>query len=170
MRLKPGDEIYSIKVRMPEPFHRVAGFIAPTARRRCPKPESWIRSGRPGSGNDVAAAKGNDDMSNPLWRSLLYTPAHLPKFAGKAAGGAADVVILDLEDAVPPEGKEAARQKLTESAALLRGRGPDQRVERDARRTDRAPAVGQASVDTAIAIPGPAEMQPRLSSRAITET
>lgn len=29
-RLQPGDQIASIKVRMPEPFHRVAGFFVPT--------------------------------------------------------------------------------------------------------------------------------------------
>lgn len=29
-RLAPGDELATVKVRMPEPFHRVAGYIVPT--------------------------------------------------------------------------------------------------------------------------------------------
>lgn len=42
-------------------------------------------------------------------RSVLYLPASNPRAIEKAAGLAADVVILDLEDAVAPERKEEAR-------------------------------------------------------------
>ncbi|MGC1440408.1 MAG: aldolase/citrate lyase family protein, partial [Burkholderiaceae bacterium] len=46
----------------------------------------------------------------PRWRSLLYVPANNPKFVAKAGQRGADGVILDLEDGVPPDGKEVARQ------------------------------------------------------------
>lgn len=42
-------------------------------------------------------------------RSALYMPASNAKLLAKARGVAADVVILDLEDAVAPEAKEEAR-------------------------------------------------------------
>jgi citrate lyase subunit beta/citryl-CoA lyase len=58
-----------------------------------------------------------------LWRSLLYTPGHQPALAAKAARSAADVVILDLEDAVPPDAKGLARSLIADSAAVLRAAG-----------------------------------------------
>ncbi len=42
-------------------------------------------------------------------RSLLFTPANRPAAFEKALGVGADCVCLDLEDAVPPDGKAAAR-------------------------------------------------------------
>ncbi|MBY6057990.1 HpcH/HpaI aldolase/citrate lyase family protein [Leisingera daeponensis] len=56
-------------------------------------------------------------------RSLLYIPGHVEANVGKAAATAADVVILDLEDAVPPAGKDQARQMLPAAAACLHDRG-----------------------------------------------
>jgi len=44
-----------------------------------------------------------------LSRTLLFVPAHVEKMRDKALGIAVDAVILDLEDAVPPGQKEAAR-------------------------------------------------------------
>jgi len=44
-----------------------------------------------------------------LYRSLLFLPASNPRAIEKARGLAADMVILDLEDAVKPEDKESAR-------------------------------------------------------------
>lgn len=43
-------------------------------------------------------------------RSLLFLPASNPRAIAKARESGADLVILDLEDAVKPEDKEAARQ------------------------------------------------------------
>jgi citrate lyase subunit beta / citryl-CoA lyase len=43
-------------------------------------------------------------------RSWLYVPGSRPELFGKALGGAADAVVVDLEDAVPPERKAAARE------------------------------------------------------------
>jgi citrate lyase subunit beta / citryl-CoA lyase len=45
-------------------------------------------------------------------RSQLYVPANNPRMILKAAGLDADSVILDLEDAVPPAEKAAARESL----------------------------------------------------------
>jgi len=42
-------------------------------------------------------------------RSLLFVPADSPGKLGKALGCGADALILDLEDSVAPERKEAAR-------------------------------------------------------------
>lgn len=47
-----------------------------------------------------------------VWRSLLYVPAHQEKHVGSARVREADAVILDLEDAVPPELKATARAAL----------------------------------------------------------
>ncbi len=50
-------------------------------------------------------------------RSLLFLPASNPRAIGKARGLAADMVVLDLEDAVKPEDKRAARAAAVEAAA-----------------------------------------------------
>jgi citrate lyase subunit beta / citryl-CoA lyase len=44
-----------------------------------------------------------------MHRSYLFAPGHNPKLVGKVFTAGADAVILDLEDAVPPEQKPAAR-------------------------------------------------------------
>jgi citrate lyase subunit beta / citryl-CoA lyase len=49
-------------------------------------------------------------MTVRLRRSELSTPASSPKMIEKAMGTAADMVFLDLEDAVAPSQKEAARK------------------------------------------------------------
>ena len=41
----------------------------------------------------------------PVWRSLLYVPVNVEKFIDKAHTRGADVIQLDLEDAVPPAEK-----------------------------------------------------------------
>ncbi|AOB33126.1 malyl-CoA lyase [Bordetella sp. H567] len=46
-----------------------------------------------------------------LQRSELAVPATNPRFFAKAAASAADVVFLDLEDAVAPAAKDAARAR-----------------------------------------------------------
>ena len=55
-----------------------------------------------------------------LPRSFLYVPATRPELFVKAAAGPADAVVLDLEDAVPPDGKPAAREAVRD---WLTGRG-----------------------------------------------
>lgn len=53
-------------------------------------------------------------MSTPAERvalagTALFVPGHRPHLFDKAAGAGADVVVLDLEDAVPPAAKNDAR-------------------------------------------------------------
>ncbi|HVH49641.1 MAG TPA: CoA ester lyase [Sphingomicrobium sp.] len=50
-------------------------------------------------------------------RSVLFLPASNPRAIDKARGTAADLVVLDLEDAVKPEDKDAARMAAVESVA-----------------------------------------------------
>jgi citrate lyase subunit beta/citryl-CoA lyase len=52
-----------------------------------------------------------------LCRSLLFLPASNPRAIEKARGLAADMVVLDLEDAVKPEDKDRARSAAVEAAA-----------------------------------------------------
>ena len=52
-------------------------------------------------------------------RSLLYVPAHAPRFVGRAHERGADAIILDLEDAVPPAHKGAARAALAEAVPAV---------------------------------------------------
>ncbi len=51
-------------------------------------------------------------------RSLLFLPASNPSAIGHARASDADLVILDLEDAVRPEDKDMARAAAVEAAAL----------------------------------------------------
>ncbi|HEY8417137.1 MAG TPA: CoA ester lyase [Limnochordales bacterium] len=71
-------------------------------------------------GRQAAVEKGL-----PVWRSLLYVPAHVERFVEKAHTRGADAVILDLEDSVPPAEKEAARQRAAEAVRELAGHGVD---------------------------------------------
>ena len=48
-------------------------------------------------------------------RSMLYLPGSKPRALEKARGLAADALILDLEDAVPPAEKDAARDIVAEA-------------------------------------------------------
>ena len=52
-----------------------------------------------------------------LCRSLLFLPASNPRAIEKARGLAADMIFLDLEDAVKPEEKESARAAAVAAAA-----------------------------------------------------
>jgi citrate lyase subunit beta/citryl-CoA lyase len=47
-------------------------------------------------------------------RSYLFVPGDRPDRFDKALASGADAVIVDLEDAVPPEGKDAARARVAE--------------------------------------------------------
>lgn len=55
-------------------------------------------------------------------RSLLFVPASRPRMVEKAAGLSADLVILDLEDAVRDEDKPAARAGLCAAIDRFDGR------------------------------------------------
>lgn len=96
-------------------------------------------------------------------RSLLYVPAHSERFIAKAHERGADAIILDLEDAVPPEAKDAARTGLKESVAAVRRGGAKVFVRINAEedmRQDDAVAACRAGAD-GLYVPkvrGPAEL------------
>jgi citrate lyase subunit beta/citryl-CoA lyase len=54
-------------------------------------------------------------------RSWLYVPAHRTDLVAKALDGSADAVVLDLEDAVPPQAKDAARAAAVTALQAPRG-------------------------------------------------
>jgi citrate lyase subunit beta/citryl-CoA lyase len=53
------------------------------------------------------------------WRSALFGPANNPALVPKLPRSGPDVVILDLEDAVPPAEKPAARAHMVDGVAAL---------------------------------------------------
>jgi citrate lyase subunit beta/citryl-CoA lyase len=61
-------------------------------------------------------------MTAEIARSYLYVPGNRPDRFDKACAAGADVVIVDLEDAVPPAEKDSAR------AALASWLSPDKAV------------------------------------------
>src|SRR4029079_16372194 len=62
-------------------------------------------------------AEGKSDMSAALFgvRSLLFLPASNPRAIARARESAADLVVLDLEDAVKAADKAAARGAAVEA-------------------------------------------------------
>lgn len=52
----------------------------------------------------------------------LFVPADRPERFAKAAASGAGCVFIDLEDAVAPDAKAAARDRLAEGLAALRDR------------------------------------------------
>ena len=56
-------------------------------------------------------------------RSLLYVPASSERFIARAHERGADAIILDLEDAVVPAEKAAARARLATATPSVTQRG-----------------------------------------------
>ncbi len=82
----------------------------------------------------------------PTWRSLLYVPATQPRFVEKAHTRGADAIILDLEDAVAPSEKDAARAALKTAVPTVRQGGADVCV-----RVNRPLRMAVPDIDAAIA-------------------
>ncbi|MCC6532086.1 MAG: CoA ester lyase [Burkholderiales bacterium] len=61
----------------------------------------------------------------PVWRTLLYVPVNVEKYVDKAHTRGADVIQLDLEDAVPHAEKAHARTLVQKNAARVRRAGAD---------------------------------------------
>lgn len=72
-------------------------------------------------------AKVIDSDVRPDFIAPLFVPANRPERFNKAAASGADAIILDLEDAVPPQAKEEARRSLyvgfTDRPVLVRING-----------------------------------------------
>jgi len=84
-------------------------------------------------------------------RSLLYVPVSSERFLAKAHERGADAIILDLEDAVAPAHKDAARDRLSTAVAMVSRNGAavfvrvnaePERIFRDAEAASRAGAAG----------------------------
>ena len=61
----------------------------------------------------------------PIWRSMLFIPAHIEKFVGKAHERGADACILDLEDSVALSHKAQARNAAFLAAKSIASHGVD---------------------------------------------
>lgn len=59
------------------------------------------------------------------YRAALFVPADAPRMVAKARGLDVDAIILDLEDAVAPERKGAARRACLDAAHSWPADGPD---------------------------------------------
>ncbi|NOG69291.1 CoA ester lyase [Roseicella sp. DB1501] len=82
----------------------------------------------------------------PSWRSLLYVPATRESFVAKAHSRGADAIILDLEDAVAPAEKPAARAALDRAVPMVRQGGADVCV-----RINRPLRMAALDIDAAVA-------------------
>ncbi len=84
----------------------------------------------------TAGARIPATVAGPAPATYLFVPGHRPELIAKARRSSADAVVIDLEDAVAPDQRPAARAAtavaLIEHAALVRS----------ARRRVRATAVG----------------------------
>ena len=60
----------------------------------------------------MTVAEGKNDKGVDLFaiRSVLFLPASNPRAIAKAREAGADLVVLDLEDAVKPSDKRQARE------------------------------------------------------------
>jgi citrate lyase subunit beta/citryl-CoA lyase len=66
----------------------------------------------------MSAAEAKSDMDLFSVRSILFLPASNPRAIAKAREAGSDLVVLDLEDAVKPEDKAAARVAAIEALAV----------------------------------------------------
>jgi citrate lyase subunit beta/citryl-CoA lyase len=88
---------------------------------------------------------------------MLFVPATARNFVAKAHLRGADVIILDLEDSVPPGGKDAARQALADAARQVGQSGAEVCV-----RINRALDLAVADIRAAVAAGATALMLPKL--------
>ena len=88
---------------------------------------------------------GQPRAAVPDWRSILFVPADKPRFIDKAHQRGADAIQLDLEDAVAPAEKPAARAALPGAIARLAGFGVPVVV-----RINRAWREAMADLDAAV--------------------
>lgn len=58
------------------------------------------------------------------YRAILFVPAHKPEWAAKALATGADCIVVDLEDSVPADLKEASRATAHDTLCQLRAMSP----------------------------------------------
>ncbi|MFJ1584600.1 HpcH/HpaI aldolase/citrate lyase family protein [Streptomyces sp. NPDC088197] len=112
----------------------------------------------PSEDNDSAGPYGGGDRTGVAdalgrARSFLFVPGDRPERFDRALAGGADAVVVDLEDAVPPDAKEAA---LANATALL-GRATGVVIRVNDPRTHRGSAdlaaLGAAGAPVAVVVP-----------------
>lgn len=91
----------------------------------------------------IGCARMRDDL--PIWRSLLFVPAHMEKFVLGAPARSADAYILDLEDSVPIARKDAARRVVVAGAQAIARAGGTVLV-----RINADPAQASADIDACV--------------------
>lgn len=64
-----------------------------------------------------------EKLKYPGWRTALFIPVHIEKFVAKAHTRGADAYILDLEDSVPLDQKEMARECVIPAAKTVSQHG-----------------------------------------------
>jgi citrate lyase subunit beta/citryl-CoA lyase len=65
------------------------------------------------------------ETSDPgRWRTVLFVPADRPEMLERAQSRGADAILVDLEDAIAPSGKAAAREVLRDAIASGSLAGP----------------------------------------------
>jgi citrate lyase subunit beta / citryl-CoA lyase len=87
----------------------------------------------------------------PNWRSLLYVPAKQRRFVEKAHTRGADAIILDLEDAIAPGEKAAARGLLAEAVPMVRQKGQNGRGADVCVRVNRPLRLAVPDIEAAVA-------------------
>ena len=68
-------------------------------------------------GDDANGRKSDESFDLFGVRSVLFLPASNPRAIAKARDSAADLIVLDLEDAVKPADKETARDAALQAVA-----------------------------------------------------
>ena len=105
------------------------------------------------------------------WRSLMFVPATGEKFVAKAHTRGADVVILDLEDSIPPGEKQAARDALPKASATVGQAGAEVAVRINRALDHAVPDIAAAVMPTVGTLMLPKVMGPehiRLLSEVVT--
>ena len=64
-------------------------------------------------------------MTLPVWRSMLFVPALNDRFIEGAPRRGADCIQIDLEDSIPPDLKDKARDRVASVAGALAVQGLD---------------------------------------------
>ena len=101
-----------------------------------------------------------------LCRSLLFLPASNPRAIEKARGLGADMVILDLEDAVKPADKDRARAAAVEAAAGYPGPCAIRINSKEPWHEPDLAAVAASAADYVIVPMAPGPEAPRAAARA----
>lgn len=104
------------------------------------------------------------DSPAPVWRSMLFLPAHVEKFVARAHQRGADACILDLEDSVPLAEKAAARRGAQASARRIAAHGTSVLV-----RVNQPWAVAELDLDAAVGPDVEAIVLPKVEDAAFVE-